>query len=348
MASDPLSVKFAVAQANVYSLLGENAKLANVNTRLASLGIARVESSKDIAMIGYDDPSPVPTPRNNVNIQPVPQPVPTPTPEPAPPSLADVDQNIPVNPANNDRTFAVIIANENYDHIAKVPYANNDGKRFAEYCHKVLGLPVENIRTHYDVTSLGLSGAVKDIQKIAKTLHGNLNVIFYYAGHGVPDEKSRDAFLLPKDTYGLDTEGCLALNDLYNQLGSMKAQKVCVFLDACFSGGTRDGGSVNPMQRGVAIRPNPEEARGNMIVFTAATGNETAMPYTDKQHGLFTYYLLKKMQTTHGNVTLKELKDYLEEQVPLRAQLTNKKEQTPTTIVSPQFGNRWETLKLTK
>lgn len=45
--------------------------------------------------------------------------------------------------------------------------------------------------------------------------------------------------------------------------------------------------------RGVAIKPRSASPTGNMVVFTAAQGDETALPYGSQGHGLFTYYLLK-------------------------------------------------------
>jgi hypothetical protein len=36
--------------------------------------------------------------------------------------------------------------------------------------------------------------------------------------------------------------------------------------------------------------------QGNMVVFSAAQGDETAYPNNDEKHGMFTYFLLKKLQ----------------------------------------------------
>lgn len=55
---------------------------------------------------------------------------------------SDVDINIPQNTIQkNSNTFVVIIANEDYQRVSDVQYANNDGKLFAEYCQRTLGLP---------------------------------------------------------------------------------------------------------------------------------------------------------------------------------------------------------------
>ena len=43
--------------------------------------------------------------------------------------------------------------------------------------------------------------------------------IFYYAGHGVPNETTKNAYLLPVDADGRQTEVCYPVNRLYKELG---------------------------------------------------------------------------------------------------------------------------------
>lgn len=86
-----------------------------------------------------------------------------------------------------------------------------------------------------------------------------------------------------------------SLAKLYPELSELEARSVYVFLDACFSGAQRDGETLASV-RGVTLKPQPASPRGNMVVFSAASDDETALPYEDKGHGLFTYYLLKTPQ----------------------------------------------------
>jgi len=55
--------------------------------------------------------------------------------------------------------------------------------------------------------------------------------------------------------------------------------------------------------RGVKVQPKENIFRGNMMVFPASSGNQSSLPYKDMQHGMFTCFLLKKLQETNGNVT---------------------------------------------
>ena len=255
-----------------------------------------------------------------------------------------IDLQIPVTDAINANTFAVIIGNENYQRVSKVEYALNDAKIFAEYCQKTLGLPKNNIRSYTDATYGNMLTALKDISDIAKAYNGDLNVIFYYAGHGIPDGKG-NAFLLPIDADGTQSNVCLAVNSLYNKLNELKAKKTIVFMDACFSGAQRGEGML-VAARGVAIKAKQNVPQGNSVVFCAANGEETAFPYQEKGHGMFTYFLLKKLHETKGETTLGELVDYVTTNVGRQSVIVNRKKQTPT-VVPSQGASGWqsETLK---
>ena len=259
--------------------------------------------------------------------------------------LADVDTDIPSGAQAANNTFAVIIGNENYSQVSKVPYALNDAKIFATYCQKTLGLPQKNIKTYTDATFGILLSAVDNIKKIAEAYKGNLNIIFYYAGHGLPNEDSKDAFLLPVDADGRNTAACYATNKLYEELAGLGAKSVTVFMDACFSGAQRGEGML-ASARGVATKPRDVEPKGNMVVFSAASADETAYPYTEKGHGLFTYFLLKKLQESKGNATLGELGSYIREKVSQESIVTNGKSQTPTVVSSAALGDGWKNMRL--
>lgn len=258
---------------------------------------------------------------------------------------SDVDMNIPEVKANNNKTFAVIISNENYMNVAGVPMALNDGSTFAKYCEKTLGMPHDNVRYYGDASYGTMLRAVRDIKDIANAYQGDLNIVFYYAGHGIPNEATKDAFLLPIDADGTQTEGCYSLNKLYDELGSTNAKSIVVFLDACFSGAQREGGML-ASARGVALKAKKEDPRGNMVVFSAASGDETAFPYKKKEHGLFTYYLLKKLQETKGDVSLGDLSEYVIDNVKRQSVVINRKVQTPTATPSTAMMLGWRGMKL--
>lgn len=258
--------------------------------------------------------------------------------------VSDVDVNIPVNKEVNDKTFVVIIANEIYQKEIKVQFAGNDGKVFKEYCEQTLGIPPRNIHFVKDASFGNMKSELKWISDVAAAYKGQAKIFFYYAGHGMPDESDKSSYLLPVDGFSSDFETAIKLNDLYNRLAANPSQSITIFLDACFSGSVRDDGML-ANARGVKIIPRQDVLKGNMVVFSATTGNETAYPYNEKQHGLFTYFLLKGIQETKGNIDYLTLLNYIAENVNQQSVVVNQKSQTPQVITSPDVKN-WQIMKL--
>lgn len=253
----------------------------------------------------------------------------------------DVDFYIPIADNVSNHTFAVVISNEKYQMEKSVQYAENDGNTFAEYCKKTLGLPEKNVHFITNATLNNIKHEIKWLEDVIAVYHGDAKVIFYYAGHGIPDEQNKSAYLLPIDGYGSDVTTGYALEDLYKALGSLPSKSVTVFLDACFSGAKRDGDML-ASARGVAIKVKQATPVGNIVVFSAAQGDETAYPYKEEEHGLFTYYLLKKLQETKGNVTLGELSDYIKTQVERQSIVINGKLQSPSFVSTATIANSWK------
>jgi len=256
---------------------------------------------------------------------------------------SDIDENIPTSTLRADNTFAIIIANENYQNDPEVDFALRDGRTFRTYCQQVLGLPSENIRFQEDATLNNMKTMVNWIAKVAQAYGGDAKVLFYYSGHGVPDNDG-NTNLLPVDGTAKDPATGYSLRSLYSQLGQLDSRNVCVFLDACFSGKQRNEDML-VAARGVR-RAKEEMPKGNMVVFSAAKEDETAHAYPEKGHGLFTYFLCKKLQETNGEVTLGELSDYIEDNVSKRSIVSLNTVQTPTTNPSPALTNQWRELNL--
>lgn len=258
-------------------------------------------------------------------------------------SLDKVDTEIPSVDQKNNNTFAVIIANEDYSRETKVEYAKNDGEIFRQYCIKTLGIPEKRVHYVPDATLNDIIAELDWLQQVCKAF-SEVNVIFYYAGHGVPDEASGSSYLLPTDGNSRILRTCFSINELYDLLGKLPTKKVTVLMDACFSGAKRNGGMM-VAARGVAIKAKPCAPKGRMIVLSAAQGDETAYKYDDVKHGLFTYFLLKKLQESKGNVTMGELSRYIKDEVTRYSIVENGKSQTPTVQISDGLRTSWESLK---
>ncbi|MDA3890394.1 MAG: caspase family protein [Salinivirgaceae bacterium] len=252
----------------------------------------------------------------------------------------------------NPYRFALIIGNEDYssyqtgiDSESNVDFAINDARKFKETCQNQFGIKAEKIVYLENARQMEMVRAVNKLSLLIKASEGKAEVLVFYAGHGFPDEKTKEPFLIPVDVSGSDLAfgGGIKLTQFYELLTEYPAVRVTVFLDACFSGGARNQGLI--AARGVKIVPKEtkQAVKKKLIVFTASSGSESSLPYKDKQHGMFTYYLLKKLNETKGTVSYKELSDYLKYEVNVNSLLINNKEQQPQTNISEEVGEEWKT-----
>lgn len=261
---------------------------------------------------------------------------------------SEVDADLPMSFYARKNTYALVIGNQNYRFVSDVPYAIHDARVFADYCKKTLGIPAANVHVSEDATKQMILeeeledwvGKIKDKEESA--------LIVYYAGHGVPDTKNGNkAYLLPTDVRGTSPQRGIALEDFYAKIGNLGFNQTTVFLDACFSGVNRENNGVTEGLRAVEIDVDDAAlTNGNMVVFSAAQGNETAQGYPEQGHGLFTYYLLKSLRDTNGIISLGGLSDKISSGVTTTApQMKMKKNQTPNTNASENLGDNWRNLR---
>jgi hypothetical protein len=264
---------------------------------------------------------------------------------------SDIDKNIPEDSLKNNQRYALIIGNENYSKYqtglnseSNVDFAVNDALAFSKYAEKTIGVPKENITLLIDATSSKMKSEIERICKIATYSNGQAEILFYYAGHGLPDEITKEGYVIPVDVTGSNVKDGIMLTKLYQQLTESPVKKVTIFLDACFSGGGRNAGLF--AARGVKVKPKEELIKGNLVVFSASSGDQTSLPYKEKAHGMFTYFLLKKIQETKGNINYKDLAEYIKSEVQLNSVKINSKDQNPEILFNPQIEGEWENWNL--
>ncbi len=265
--------------------------------------------------------------------------------------FADVDKNIPQNQKTIPFRFALIIGNEDYSSHqvdlqseANVEFARNDASAFKQYAVKTLGIPESNITFLLDATTGQMKQAIAKMNLIAKNAQGKAQLFVYYAGHGLPDEQNKEPYLIPVDISGKNVTDGIKLSGFYQKLTEYPTERVTIFIDACFSGGARNQGLL--AARSVKIKSKVNELNGNLVVFSASSGEQSALPYSEKRHGIFTYFLLKKMQETRGKVSYNELAKYIHDNIALQSVVINDKEQTPQTNISPAVYDEWKNWQL--
>ena len=257
---------------------------------------------------------------------------------------SSVDKNIPTNSIVDNR-FALVIGNEDYASFQSglqkeqnVDYAVNDAMIFEQYALRTLGVKLENMFSITNATSGIMSQEIKKVIKLTELEGNDAELIIYYAGHGFPDDQ-QVPHLIPVDVSGGDLSRAINLQELYKDLGNLKAKKVTVFLDACFTGGGRESGLM--ASRGIKVKPKEGSLSGSLVVFSASSGDQSSLPFNKEKHGVFTYHLLKALQDAEGVISYGDLYNAINIEVNKTTLRNQGMEQTPKVNTSQKVINNW-------
>ena len=258
--------------------------------------------------------------------------------------VSDVDTLPAVRAQARSNAYAIVVGIERYQQkLPQADFAAHDAEIMGQYLTKTLGYAEENV-----ALLLNDRAAKADIEKyfekwLPNRVEKDASVFVYFSGHGAPNPKTGNAYLVPYDgdPAFVDETG-YALKRLYQQMDKLPARDVVVMLDSCFSGaGGRSviGKGMRPM---VLSGENPVLASGKTVVLAASAGDQVSSTHDKKSHGLLTYFFLKGLQgeadsNKDGTVELKELFAYLKPQVERTARREYNNEQQPQLLGSPDL-----------
>lgn len=228
--------------------------------------------------------------------------------------------------------YALIIGVEKYSKLPAASFAERDADAVRKHL-EAMGFPPRNIiqLKGQAATRGALQGYIEEW--LPRNVKPESTLFFYYSGHGAPDPKTGEAFLVPWDGDAMFLQStAYPLKQLYSSLAKLKAKEIVIALDSCFSGaGGRSvlAAGARPLVTKVDEGVVP---RGNMTLFAAASGDEITGSLDEQGHGMFTYYFLKGLggaaKDSSGAVTAKSLYEYLKPNVQDEANRQNR-EQTP-------------------
>jgi hypothetical protein len=247
-----------------------------------------------------------------------------------PAANSDVDRPSYSRPEDADR-FGVVVGVEAYAGLPAARFARRDALAVRDHL-LALGFPARNVLllSDQEATKGSLLKALNSW--LPNRVTGNSTVFFYYSGHGAPDPKSNRAYLVPIDGDPEDLEDtAYPLKELYAKLDALKAKRVIVALDSCFSGAGGRSVMAKDARPLVTKLDLGAVASDKIVTLSASKGDQISGALEDQAHGAFTYYLLKGLngaaQDGDGHVTLKTLYDYLAPKVADAARLHNRDQQ---------------------
>ena len=220
----------------------------------------------------------------------------------------------------NPDAVALIVGIESYASLPPAQYADLDANHFYDFAHHALGVPISRIKLLTDAQA-GRTDLLKAMRTWMKSeiAGGKSDVYIFFAGHGLASDDGAKTYLLPADgDLGLLDETSILRDDL---IASAKgARTITLFLDTCYSGGTRGTEVLLAGARPIAIVPDESGLPANVTLLAAATGAQLSSTYDAAQHGLFSYWLMKGLEgeaETNGDrrITAGELHDYVSKRV---------------------------------
>lgn len=193
---------------------------------------------------------------------------------------------------------AVVVGIGGYRSFTALKYAAEDARLAGRYLSGVMGIPEENIKLAVDADATKTTILDKWADWLANK-KGLETIVFYFAGHGVPDPvnpKDGDTFLAPYDGDPEVRGTLINLRDLIARLEGSAAKNVLVILDACYSG-LKDA-------RGLMAGPLFRQQKA--VVLAGANSGQASFEFEKAGHGYFTYYLLLGLKgeadaRPHGN-----------------------------------------------
>ncbi len=254
---------------------------------------------------------------------------------------------IPVKTKDNDIQLYLFVVGVNTYKNPKytLNYAHADAVAFTE----ALTAGSQGLFSKINTTVLNDADATKDgmnaaFEKIKAAANPQDLFIFYYAGHGVINNKN-EFYLVPYDVtqlYGNDdalAQKGFSAKDLQQMSKDIKAQKQLFILDACQSAGALE---VVAGSRGAAEEKAISQlARATGTQWLTASGTDQfASEFSQLGHGSFTWCLLQAFKGDTNPVdkklTVKQLDAYLQTKVP---EISLKYKGTPQYPASYGIGN---------
>jgi hypothetical protein len=255
-------------------------------------------------------------------------------PKPVAPLAAPAPPAPPAPPPSTQ--WAVVIGVGGYENSAvpKLRYPVADADAVYQTLLASGGFKKENIllltdKTERKPTLRNIKWALGTF--LARSAHKDDLVVIYFAGHGASEVDQRgmerdglSKYLVPIDADPDDLySSALPMDEMQNVLQRIEAERVTVFLDACYSGAAGGRTFASTKTRGVNVDDifldRLTRSKGRAIV-TASRPSEVSIELADLGHGVFTYYLVRGLQgyadlNRDGIVSLQEIYEYLAQEV---------------------------------
>jgi uncharacterized caspase-like protein len=218
-----------------------------------------------------------------------------------------------------------VIGNNNYRQIRKLRTAVNDAREVAAILEKSYGFKVTVL---LDADRYQILSAMNSLRE---RLTEKDNLLIYYAGHGVREEKTGRGYWLPVDAETGNNANWVSTVDINDILNTMNVQQLLVVADSCYAGTLWRDVTVN-LQAGLSeaerlkLMQQMAQKRSRMVMTSG--GLEPVLDSTGGIHSAFAQTFIALLRANMGVLPGRVMFDRLLEDVAIRAQRLDT-QQTP-------------------
>lgn len=183
------------------------------------------------------------------------------------------------------RNFAVLLAAQQYND-ASIPSLDNpvsDAVKLKIILRNDYGFADSNIITLFNP---GIDAMRSQLMELRNLVRPEDNVVIFYAGHGVWQEKEKKGYWLLTDSKGNDPSTWLSNKEMLELIAALPARHTLLITDACFSGSVFKTRQFDPNAPAVVQKMNEKISR---IAITS--GNDTEVP----DESVFMKYLIRAL-----------------------------------------------------
>ena len=194
---------------------------------------------------------------------------------------------------SNEKYYALVIGNNNYEHLEKLDAAENDAEVIADVLTNKYGFEVDLLlNADYDTT-------VNSLFKITNKLKRNDNLLIYYAGHGELDKAENRGYWLPVDaSYELRSKW-ISNQRIVDRIKATKAKHVLLIADSCFSGTLMRSGTNPDVNEAIDEKYIERlKSKKTRLVITSG-GNEPVVDSDGGDHSLFAFKLIDTLKNNN-------------------------------------------------
>ena len=219
--------------------------------------------------------------------------------------------------------YALIIGNNEYQYLEKLDAAENDAREVAKVLEHKYKFKVTRL---YNATR---KDTVKAIYDVSRELNVEDNLLIYYAGHGIFDEKENEGYWLAIDAADDTSVEGIGNTWITKQVKATKARHVLLLIDSCFAGSitkTRSASNLVPRENLDPKFIERKSSKKSRMVITSG-GNEPVVDSDGGDHSWFAKKLLEILKENNDVIYSLNIYDELSKYV------INNADQTPAMAI---------------